>query len=103
MGMNYYQVVTKKCPHCNEPINKELVHIGKSSAGWAFTFRAYPGDIDTVADWRERLDGATIIDEAEQPISPTDFWQKVNDKQDGRKDYTRLDVYGYQMETQEFC
>ena len=38
MGCNYY-LVTNSCKHCHR--GDEKIHLGKASAGWAFSFRGY--------------------------------------------------------------
>lgn len=47
MGTNYY-LHLPKCAHCNH--NGSVHHIGKSSTGWPFHFRAYrEGEVATFA------------------------------------------------------
>lgn len=61
MGTNFY-LHEPPCPTCSR---REVVHVGKSSAGWSFGFRGYRHDPDdgpvsplgrpvrSRADWRE--------------------------------------------------
>lgn len=74
MGTNYYVRTApceNPCAHCNAP---QEIHLGKSSAGWPFSFRAYREIADTgrseigpVADdyasWLRLLDLGPIFDE----------------------------------------
>ena len=54
-------------------------HIGKRSAGWAFTFEAT--NHKTVASWRRRLNGLgereLIEDEYSREMSVEEFWQQA--------------------------
>jgi len=88
MGTNYYAV--KKKPS----LNREIIHIGKSSAGWKFLFRGYQKEsdytsvrndlnINSIEDWGEFLsnDEYVILDEYDDEISYEDFFALVEDKQ----------------------
>ena len=60
MGTNYY-AVENVCRHCKR---SERRHIGKSSAGWAFSLHVYPEEgINDWVDWVSRLKGLEIKDE----------------------------------------
>lgn len=49
MGTNYY-LQKNVCGCCGRP--EKQIHIGKSSAGWAFALRVYPHDgIKDYDDW----------------------------------------------------
>lgn len=49
MGTNYY-LCPNRCSHCGRSDEKK--HIGKSSAGWAFSLHVYPEDIiRDLNDW----------------------------------------------------
>jgi hypothetical protein len=53
MGTNYYFHPSgdRDCPHCGQ--RTENRHIGKSSAGWAFSLHVYPNDgITSLEDWK---------------------------------------------------
>jgi hypothetical protein len=70
MGTNYY-LHTKVCPHCQKPA--EILHIGKSSAGWCFALHVDPEKgIHDFSDWKERFsaEDSKIFDEygAEVPV-----------------------------------
>jgi hypothetical protein len=95
MGCNYF-LRTNQCNDCNRYDEK---HIGKSSAGWRFTFRGYRHFdfetdqevtvIGTLAKWKELFftDGAQIFDEYGKEITIPDFLAKVEAK---RKDHYAL-------------
>lgn len=49
MGTNYHWI-TDVCEHCKR--GSEPLHIGKSSAGWAFSLRVYPDrSLVSLNDW----------------------------------------------------
>lgn len=107
MGTNYYAEINKCecCKRCDK------IHIGKSSMGWAFTFRGYknpygyietdegkdvpvPDDfcISSWKDWKEYLKNTEIIDEYGRNISYDEFVDLVEHykspdyvREDGRK------------------
>lgn len=68
MGTNVY-LHHRVCDHCEQPMN--VIHIGKSSAGWAWLWRGYRGweaedlpfkrEITSAADWWEVL-AASLAD-----------------------------------------
>lgn len=71
MGTNYY-VITNCCDHCNR--YDEEYHIGKSSAGWSFSFRGYPSDeLESWKQWREFLKDKIIKDEYGETVSYDNF------------------------------
>lgn len=63
MSTNYYVHLEKRsggtpCARCGHPPGApERLHIGKSSAGWVFLLRVYPGRLDSWAAW-DRLLGS---------------------------------------------
>lgn len=65
MGTNYYLEE-----------DGELVHIGKSSGGWEFSFRGYE-DIRSWEDWQSKIAGRDIVDEYDGKMSFADFKQMV--------------------------
>lgn len=79
MGMNYY-TRTKKCPTCeNKP---EGIHLGKSSAGWQFSFQYNGGQYyKNVEEMRAWLADKEIEDEYGEPVSHEKFWEMVEEKQ----------------------
>jgi hypothetical protein len=59
MGTNYYHEV-ELCDKCH---NADRIHIGKSSAGWTFSFHVLDG-VRSWKDWQEVLSsGGRIVDE----------------------------------------
>jgi hypothetical protein len=79
MGTNYY-VVENHCESCNR--YDEKYHIGKSSFGWAFTFRGYKDDFRKItltswAEWKEYLKDKMIKDEYGESIDYDDFCKKI--------------------------
>ncbi|HEV2451629.1 MAG TPA: hypothetical protein VGS62_06865 [Streptosporangiaceae bacterium] len=87
MGTNYYVRPTGAC----ETRCSNWVHLGKSSIGWAFTFRAYPNPdwqgpdavtwpVTDFASWRRLLDLGLIYDEYGQPQLLEDFLKFIETK-----------------------
>ena len=71
MGTNYY-VASNLCKCCNR-YDKEY-HIGKSSMGWAFSFRGYRASLlVSWGAWKEFLKDKTIVDEYGSTIDYDDF------------------------------
>lgn len=107
MGTNYYAHVNP-CSECGKP--EEKLHLGKSSGGWKFCFR----DRDEYSDITEfqtfiRLDYVKLVDEYGREISPDDFMEKVEGKQDERSHIESVDktedwrsVEGYEFFDREF-
>jgi hypothetical protein len=86
MGTNYY-VRTNHCEHCNR---HETQHIGKSSWGWAFSFRGYRYDgLCSWQDWKTYLKDKVIIDEYDE-IKPYDEFVNMIETVKA-PDYTRED------------
>ena len=104
MSNNYYLRPDGACP---QPCSSWL-HLGKSSAGWAFTFRAYPDREKPVMDfaaWTELLEVGTIYDEYDRPVDRGELLDLIADSQTGRKDVgdiAYLDPAGYRFIPQEF-
>ena len=98
MGINYYAIqklqdsILKESGNTNqittleewieEQKGKDYIHIGKSSAGWKFTFNTnewrYYTNIDELKEW---LKSHLIVSEYGDVISFEDFWKKVESKQ----------------------
>jgi hypothetical protein len=79
MGTNYYAHIDT-CERCKRPW--AVVHLGKSSGGWRFTFnlngREHYYDVPSMKQW---LKGKRIFDEYEEEVSHDDFWNLVEAKQ----------------------
>lgn len=85
MGTNYY-LQEKPCDTCKR-IGKKL-HLGKSSWGWQFHFRAHLDEeppIKSFADWIERFNMETheIVNEDNESISSPEFIEMVESKMEG--------------------
>lgn len=83
MGINYY-TKEKKCEACgHEP---EGIHLGKSSAGWQFSFQYNAGKFyKNVEEMKEWLKTKTIEDEYGAKVSHDSFWKMVDEKQTKEK------------------
>jgi hypothetical protein len=104
MGTNYYAII-KECDSCKR--NSELLHIGKSSAGWQFLFRLYEdkGLISWKA-WKKFLANKKIEDEYGHPISYDEFVDTVLVKTDydkRRDPYETYDDEGFCFLDADFC
>ena len=67
----------KMCPTCKR---QDVLHIGKSSAGWPFTFAS--DDMgDTIEDVKEKLDQGDMVDEYDRPITPDEFLTFVHTRE----------------------
>ena len=87
MGTNYYAVERKFAIHRN------IIHIGKSSAGWKFLFQGYQDyeldwnkphiSINSLDDWKKFLTNKNygILDEYDDEISYENFFKMVEEKQ----------------------
>lgn len=84
MGCNYYAIMPgcgKACEHCAEA---REIHLGKSSAGWVFLFRAQENWSDTAAldEWLGILDKSeSIRDEYGATVTKEDLFCKIISKQ----------------------
>ena len=76
MGTNYYHHINI-CEHCNR---SDIIHIGKSSFGWTFSFHA-TDNIRSWQDWQEALQDGKIFDEYDREVSLEDFIKLVEEKQ----------------------
>ena len=75
MGTNYYAKIDE-CGHCGR--GQEALHIGKSSAGWAFSLRVHPElSINDWSDWKIFLIGKAITDEYGSRVSFSDLEDTV--------------------------
>jgi hypothetical protein len=75
MGTNYY-VATNHCECCDR--YDEEYHIGKSSMGWAFSFRGYPSErLESWKQWKEFLKDQIIMDEYHERIAYDSFVQMI--------------------------
>lgn len=97
MGTNYYVRTPPSCGgKCEQHCRGEEIHLGKSSAGWTFTFRAYPAPdgygtpeavtwpVDDYASWHRLLSLGAIFDEYGSEVSAGDLLVKIEGKRGGR-------------------
>ena len=88
MGTNYYAQV-HRCKHCDHP--RSEIHIGKSSAGWTFSFHA-TDELRSWAQWREFLGRpeVEIRDEYERPVGFGEFCDLVESKRHEKRNHAKL-------------
>lgn len=85
MGTNYYHR-RDVCPTCGKP--DEIVHIGKASAGWTFSFHGTE-EIRSWQEWREVLrSGGEIRDEYGDVVSLERMEALVADRQHNDLNHT---------------
>lgn len=123
MGTNYYVMGPegKRLPGVDSD-DTGLLHVGKSSAGWVFCFRAHrnlDSPILSTEDWRRAIDGlvvrgpCSLFDEYGNRVDVDEFWQKVEKKKsppDGRRGaddrndrHSYADSEGNDFILREFC
>jgi hypothetical protein len=106
MGTNYEVAPRPCCPTCGH--QEAPLHIGKSSAGWAFLFHGYEREKDpltTAAEWFAFLKDREIRDEYGCHVSFDDFKAMVERKKNDRiawSDRKQLDPEGYPVAFYEF-
>ena len=114
VGTNYYHR-TNLCSTCGRYDSR---HIGKSSAGWTFSFRGHE-DARSWQEWRAILTaGGAIFDEYGTPVTPENFERMVTEKQSAPNNHTRymeahyspeaaaydrLDEEGHAFSHRDFC
>ena len=99
MGTNYYTVPRKPS------LTREVLHIGKASAGWKFAFQGYLNDdltIKSFEDWVHYIqdNDLCIFNEYNEEISLQDFIDMVIDFQnnDNENNFTRdVNVSGFRF------
>lgn len=104
MGTNYY-LKSKPCETCGH-CQTEL-HIGKSSMGWKFLFRAYfsPINITSFDEWLIELSNPQkiIYNEYNEKIELLELLELIESKAKG-KSQANLDRYFFQDEQgNDFC
>lgn len=90
MGTNYYlrKAVCSKCGRCSQE-----EHIGKSSAGWTFTFHA-TYNIKSEKGWREATKSGQIYDEYNRKITYKKFWEHVDSKRNEPNNHAKFSKEG---------
>lgn len=113
MGTNYYAVR-------NRPTVEDPIHIGKSSAGWKFSFQSHNekyheppivwNTYDQVYEWLYKQtvesDNYVILNEYDEIVSFDDLIKLIEEKQeeDNPDDFTYArNVNGYRFSDHEFC
>jgi len=83
MGTNYY-ALENPCSECGKPKDGRL-HLGKSSAGWKFSFRKQD-KYNNFEQFKEFIesDNVKIKDEYGKQISSQNLIKKIKSKKDGR-------------------
>ena len=105
MGTNYYHY-TNECHCCKR---SDVQHIGKSSAGWVFSFHG-TSDIRSYKDWLVELVGGTIVSEYGEIYSLDDFRKMIAEcHRPGNRNHAReypsgswIDNDGYSFSSGEF-
>lgn len=107
MGTNYYMRIDP-CKYCGS--SNDILHIGKLSGGWTFSFQAH----DNIKSFKELIKfinshNAEIYDEYEKKISLNNFKELVksskNEKHNHTKEYPEgsfLDEEGNSFSEGEF-
>lgn len=90
MGTNYY-TVKNICEHCHR--HDRDLHIGKSSAGWTFSFQGYRADyhvpkIETYEQWLDMLKEERIFDEYGEEITLAELKEIVEKKRSEPNNHT---------------
>ena len=94
MGTNYYVRTEPSCGgKCEQHCRGGEIHLGKSSMGWAFTFRAYPEPepappavtwpVNDYASWTRLLSLGAVFDEYGRPVAAGDLLEKIEGKRGG--------------------
>jgi len=110
MGTNYYARINicKDCGRYDE------IHVGKSSAGWVFSFQYNGGKFyKNISEMKKWLKSKRIFDEYDEEISYDEFWEMVKEKQRNKKNRNHAESYkdypseqvigGYSFSDVEFC
>jgi hypothetical protein len=102
MGTNYFI-------HCKGP---QDIHLGKSSLGWTFAFRAYltrdgadPGGAGTVVDyasWLRLLDLGEIRDEYGRAVTREGLLALIEARRGGRNDLCGSGAF-WDQDGNRFC
>lgn len=86
MSTNFYWHAKPACPTCGHEADDDVLHIGKSSAGWCFSLHVIPEKgITNLGEWQERFarPGSYIKDEYGDVVTPEDMLERIT-KRNGR-------------------
>jgi len=97
MGTNFYVRTPPSCGgKCETHCHGEEIHLGKSSAGWAFTFRAYPDpayapemvtwEVKDFEAWHRLLTLGAVFDEYGKPWTAEELLVKIEGKRGGHSE-----------------
>lgn len=101
MGTNYYHHGKPPCEACGRPY--EPAHIGKSSAGWTFSFHG-TDEVRSYRDWLRVLEsGGEIRDEYDRPVTLEDFRAMVAMKADEPNNHARHCRVHHPDYAEQFC
>ena len=89
MGTNYYlhKESSSKCGHCGHDPGSQVLHIGKSSFGWAFSLHVIPErGINSLEDWITEWGkpGTKILNEYDEEVQPGDMLKIITTRGPGR-------------------
>lgn len=93
MGTNYY--LREKC--CKECGRYNELHIGKSSAGWAFSLRVYPDlGIKSFEDWKAKWNNPEnhIFNEYERSVTVEEMESCILDRAPSVRHHTGKEFTG---------
>lgn len=82
MGTNFYLHKPDKdvCPHCGRGTS-DILHIGKSSAGWVFLLHVIPErDINDLPDWIREFEQGEIRDEYGGAVTVRMMLEHITDR-----------------------
>ena len=94
MGTNYYYKSKEPCHHTNKETSEDFCcdcfdtdlkmrHIGKSSMGWTFSFKAHPElGINSFQDYLEELSDKDIYNEYGEKIELSELYDLIKVKQE---------------------
>lgn len=108
MGTNYYTVPRKPSLH------RQVLHIGKASAGWKFVFQGYQINdenetlnIKSIQDWKDFIknNDLVIFNEYNEEVSYDEFFELIESLQsnENKDNFTRdANIDGYRFNFEEF-
>lgn len=100
MGINYY-IQTEQCKTCGH--KSEGIHLGKSSAGWQFSFQYNGGKYyKTVRQMKKWLEDKDIEDEYGDSIDHKTFWKMIQTKQKEKLNHAKYCQKNYPSRDTEF-
>lgn len=106
MSTNYYYHLSPKnvCNYCNRSDKSEIVHIGKSSAGWTFSFHG-TDKVRSYKDWIAffETNSGDIVNEYGKMVSINEFKKIIESKMDAKYNHA---IYSSKREpeyAQKYC